>query len=113
MNNCFRSGVAGTGGTPVSRVRVLTFVLMAVATCGVARQAAAAESKSSAEDEYYKILSFTPPDDVVLECGGFEMMPDGKLAVATRRGDIYAVANAFDPDPKKAAYSLWASGLHE
>jgi glucose/arabinose dehydrogenase len=73
---------------------------------------APAQSKASAEDEYYKILSFTPPDDVVLEPGGFEMMPDGKLAVSTRRGDIYTVANAFG-DPKKATFDRWATGLHE
>ncbi|TLZ69422.1 MAG: hypothetical protein E6K10_10695, partial [Methanobacteriota archaeon] len=71
------------------------------------------QSKSSAEDEYYKIVSFNPPEDVVLECGGFEMMPDGKLAVATRRGDIYTIGNAFDVPPAKATYNRWATGLHE
>ena len=113
MKHSSQPGIAGTGETPVSPMRVWALILAALAICGVARQAAAAESKSAAEDEYYKILSFTPPDDVVLECGGFEMMPDGKLAVATRRGDIYAVANAFNADPKNATYTLWASGLHE
>jgi len=113
MKHSSQPGIAGTGETPVSPMRVLALILAALAACGVARQTDAAESKSAAEDEYYKILSFTPPDDVVLECGGFEMMPDGKLAVATRRGDIYAVANAFNADPKNATYTLWASGLHE
>ena len=52
-------------------VRSLALALVVLAACGVAGQAgAAAESKASAEDEYYKILSFTPPDDVVLECAG-------------------------------------------
>src|SRR5437867_11093023 len=71
------------------------------------------QSKSSAEDEYYKIVSFNPPEDVVLECGGVEMMPDGKLAVATRGGDIYTIGNAFDGPPANATYNRRATRLHE
>ena len=42
-----------------------------------------------------------------------EMMPDGKMAVCSRRGDIYMVENPLE-DPtskKKPRFTLWATGL--
>src|SRR5688500_14120972 len=78
-----------------------------------AARPAAAQPKASAEDEYYQIVPLPIPDDLVLEVGGMEMMPDGKLAVATRRGDVYLVDHAFDVPPKKATFTRWATGLHE
>src|SRR5215204_5040325 len=66
------------------------------------------------EEEYYKILTFQPPAGVVLESGAIEMMPDGKVAVSTRRGEIWMVDNAFTNDPAKdARWTRFAHGLHE
>ena len=44
--------------------------------------------------------------------GSFEFLPDGRLAVGTRRGDIYFITGALDspPDPK---FHLFASGQDE
>ena len=39
--------------------------------------------------------------DVVLEAGALEWLPDGKLAVATRRGEIWLVENALADDPAR------------
>jgi len=66
-----------------------------------------------AEAEYYKIIPIPIPDDVVLECGGFEFMPDGRLAVGTRRGDVYMIEGALEDPPKNVKFTKWASGLHE
>ncbi len=68
---------------------------------------------NAAEADYYKILTYTIPPGVSLESGALEFMPDGKLAVSTRRGEIYMVENALDDDPAKATFKLYASGLHE
>ena len=65
------------------------------------------------EEDYYKLLRIPIPEGIVLEAGGIEVMPDGRVAVGTRRGDIYMVENAFDEDTSKARFSLWAEGLHE
>ena len=70
-------------------------------------------AKASAEDDYYKLLRFTPPPGEVLEAGAIEMMPDGKVAVGTRRGEIWLIENAFDEDPEKAKFTRFAHGLHE
>src|SRR5687768_15242122 len=66
-----------------------------------------------AEDGYYKILTFTPPKGEVLEAGAIEVLPGDKVAVGTRRGEIWIIDNAYDPDPSKAKFSRFAHGLHE
>ena len=66
------------------------------------------------EEDYTKILTFEPPPDVVLEVGALEWMPDGKLAVSTRRGEIYMVSNPLASDPaKESKFFRYAHGLHE
>ncbi len=65
------------------------------------------------EDDYYRLVQLPIPKGVVLEGGGIEWMPDGKLAVSSRRGDVYFVANAGASDVSKVSFSKFASGLHE
>ena len=65
------------------------------------------------EEDYYKVIPVPIPEEIVLEAGGLEFMPDGKLAVSTRRGDIYMVSNALDDESGNETFSLWARGLHE
>ena len=65
------------------------------------------------EEDYYPITRIPVPEDVVLEASGLEMLPGGKLAVCTRRGDIYTIENAFETPAGKAKFKLYASGLHE
>lgn len=73
----------------------------------------AQDAKVSTEDDYYTIVRFSIPKGVVLEAGAVEPLPDGNLAFATRRGDIYMVSNAWDEDPSAAKFELYAQGLHE
>lgn len=72
-----------------------------------------AGNKPPTEDDYYPILRYELPGGEVLECGAIEFFPDGRMAVGTRRGEIWLVENALDPDPKKAKFSRFAHGLHE
>lgn len=65
------------------------------------------------ESDYYKIVEFPIPENITLEVGGLEFMPDGRLAVATRFGDVYLVSNLYEDPPKKAVFTRWAAGLHE
>ena len=50
-----------------------------------------AGGKKPTEDDYYKILRFQVPFGVVLEGGAIEMLPNKKVAVSSRRGDIWIV----------------------
>lgn len=69
--------------------------------------------QSSKEDEYYRIIRFSIPDSIVLEAGAIELMPDGKLAVATRRGEIWLMDQPFAEPANNIHYTLFAQGLHE
>src|SRR5689334_2538312 len=72
-----------------------------------------AADKPPTEDDYYKILRYDIPKGEVLEIGALEFMPDGRLAVGTRRGEIWMVSNPLAADPKEAKFTRFARGLHE
>lgn len=67
----------------------------------------------SPEDTYYRMLTIPVPEDVVLEVGGLEALPDGRPAVSTRRGDVWLVNDAYGDPPFGATFTRFASGLHE
>ena len=65
------------------------------------------------EDDYYRIIPFNIPPYINLEAGGIELMPDGRLAVSTRRGDIYMLDEPFADPPGNVVWTKYAGGLHE
>jgi hypothetical protein len=73
---------------------------------------AQAPSKPPEEADYYKLVRFDLPKGEVIEPGGFEFLSDGKLAIGTRRGEIWLLANPL-ADPKEAKFSRYAHSLHE
>ena len=64
------------------------------------------------EAKYYPIVEIPIAAGVPMRPGSFESLPDGRLAVGTRRGDIYFIRGAFD-SPPKPEYHLFASGQDE
>ncbi|MEZ5305321.1 MAG: hypothetical protein R3F11_32465 [Verrucomicrobiales bacterium] len=68
---------------------------------------------AASESDYYTIADLPAPDGVVAEIGGIEILPGDKLAVSTRRGDVFTIDGAFADDPAGAKWTLFASGLHE
>ena len=87
----------------ISIVTLLQFAM--VSTIAIAQQ--------PQESDYYPISEIAIPEGVVLEVGGIEPLPDYKLAVGSRRGDIYTIEGAFDKDPSNLKWTLFAQGLHE
>ncbi|MFM2141856.1 MAG: hypothetical protein RLZZ476_400, partial [Verrucomicrobiota bacterium] len=65
------------------------------------------------EADYYKITTFQTPKETALEVGSIDLMPDGRLALGTRRGEVWLVSGASSSDPSSVSYQLFASGLHE
>jgi len=74
--------------------------------------AAALHAADAQESDYYKITTFDTPKETALEVSSIELLPGGKLALGTRRGEIWTVSNATG-DPSKVQYQLFASGQHE
>lgn len=64
------------------------------------------------EAKCYPIVNIPIPPTVPMRPGGMEILPDGRLAVGTRRGDIYFIKGAFD-SPPNPEYRLFASGQDE
>ncbi|KAA5540544.1 hypothetical protein FYK55_20920 [Roseiconus nitratireducens] len=65
------------------------------------------------ESDYYRLVTFQTPPDEVIEASGFQMMPDGSMAVCSRRGDIFLIANPHAEEVTADQFSLFARGLHE
>ncbi|HTU19803.1 MAG TPA: hypothetical protein VMG10_17200 [Gemmataceae bacterium] len=91
------------------------------------------------ENDYYRMISFPLPDDVVLEVGGLDWLDKGKkrLLVCTRHGEVWELDNVYvdapavagkpvkgkgkdgklhdsEPDPTQVVhYRRLLSGLHE
>lgn len=48
-----------------------------------------------------------------MEIGSIALMPEKKIAVATRRGDLWICEGAYDEDVSKVSWTRFARGLHE
>lgn len=69
--------------------------------------------KPATEDDFYRIVTLPVPEDLKLEVGGLAVMPDGRLGVSTRRGDVWIVSNPYMKNGTAPTYKRFASGLHE
>ncbi len=66
-----------------------------------------------AEDDFYRITTFATPEGAVLEAGAFNVMADGRLAVATRRGEVWMVKQPLAAKVGADSFTRFAHGLHE
>jgi len=64
------------------------------------------------EREHYRITEIPIPKDLVIEAGAFCDLPDGRIAIGTRHGDVFYVSGLDDPKPEPK-YQLFATGLDE
>ena len=71
---------------------------------------AAEPLKKPTEADFYKIEQLNIPPSAFLEVGALEWLPDNKIAVASRRGEIWIVS---DPAGKAPTWTRFAHGLHE
>ncbi len=92
--------------------RIPVYALCSVAIACVASIGFADESKP-VENDFYKMIRFDIPQEIVLEAGGIELLPGGKLAVCTRRGEIWMVDRPFGNSPTDPTFNRFAHGLHE
>ena len=65
------------------------------------------------EEDYYNIVTVPVPEGVLLEVGGVTTLEDGRIALCTRRGDVWIIENALAIEGSKPRFVKFASGLHE
>ena len=69
--------------------------------------------KGLKEEDYYRITTVPTPEGVKVEGGGVVALPDGSIAVCTRRGDVWIIENPAMENGSKAVFKKFAQGLHE
>lgn len=115
--------------------RLLLPVLLGsiVSAASAPRPVFAATEPDPKEAEYYKITTFPTPPGTALEVSSVEFLPDGRVAMGTRRGEVWIASNAqnasapgvwnkdtmnFEGDPaapenSRISYQRFAEGQHE
>ncbi len=74
---------------------------------------ATVEADPEKEDDFYKLISLPVPENIILEVGGMATLPDGNLAVCTRRGEVWIISNPYISGSERPTYKRFAYGLHE
>jgi hypothetical protein len=91
--------------------------LLLVAACVIKvalfAQTANAQPPAPVESDFYPLLKLPIPADAYLEAGGMEWLADGRLAVCSRRGEVWIIENPTAAETEKMKFSLFATGLHE
>lgn len=64
------------------------------------------------EREYYPIVNIPLPKDTVIETGAFAVLPDSRIAVGTRHGEIFFIDGLDVPKPTPT-FHRFATGLDE
>ena len=64
------------------------------------------------EAAYYRLVNIPMPDGRYAEVGCFTTLPDGRIAVGTRRGEILLLTGADEEHPRPRA-TTFASGMDE
>ncbi len=67
------------------------------------------------QSEYYRTVTYEVPKGLNLEVSGLVALPDGRLAVSIRRGEVWIIEHptAEPATVKNLGYTLFASGMHE
>jgi hypothetical protein len=98
-----------------------------IALCGLAsvalsaapeRSPSAAEksqAKIARESKFYALDTFPLPPELKLEASGLASLPDGRLAIAVRKGEIWILDRPTEKAPtlQNTTFTRFASGLHE
>ena len=94
--------------------RPLIFILFAISVFGVARAEEVGDrwGTEEREREFYPIVNIPLPPDTVIEAGAFAVLPDQRIAVGTRHGEIFLI-DGIDGAKPTPLFHLFASGLDE
>lgn len=88
-----------------------TLSLVASSTANVRKEFI--PEKDEQMQEYYKREEIPLPKGEVMEIGSIALMPNKRIAVATRRGDIWICDGAYGDDLTKVKWTLHFRSLHE
>lgn len=70
-------------------------------------------AQAASQSDYYTRQEIPIPPGEVIEVGSIAILPEKKLAVTTRRGDLWICSGAYEDDLSKVTWQKFAGGLHE
>jgi glucose/arabinose dehydrogenase len=79
----------------------------------LARLAAASSVHAQEQSDFYTREEIPLPQGEVMELGSIALMPDKRIAVTSRRGDLWICTGAYGDDLSKVTWQKFAEGLHE
>ena len=75
--------------------------------------AAATSAPAQEQSDFYTREEIPLPQGETMELGSIALMPDQKIAVTSRRGDLWICTGAYGDDLSKVTWKKFAEGLHE
>lgn len=99
-----------------SSMKLLALALLstlALPAKGAVENPKADPNLQTAEAEFYRIVTLPIPDGISLEAGALQWLGQGRVAAATRHGDIFIIENTLEEPPANLRFTRFASGLHE
>ena len=96
--------------TPATRLFALS---MSITALILSLTIEAIAQRPATEEDYYRMVTMPIPEDIKLEVGGLAPLPDGRLAVCTRRGEVWIIGNPYMQGSRVPTFKKFASGLHE
>ncbi len=101
------------------RILSFAFAMFAASLAAAPPRSPTAATNALAEIEresrFYALETFPVPEGLKLEPSGLASLPDGRLAIAIRKGEIWILDKPAGEKPSLAniKYTRFASGLHE
>ena len=92
-----------------NNIKLKTILILLISSVFTSAQ----QKRQLTEDNYYQIKTLPIPEGIELEVGGVATMPDGRVGVSTRRGEIWVIENPYMKGSTMPHYTRFASGMHE
>jgi uncharacterized cupredoxin-like copper-binding protein len=86
--------------------QIIVFLFLSIASFSFAQK-----NTVQSEKDFYSLKTIAIPEEVKLEVGGVAVLPDGRIAASTRRGEIWIIQNAYGNGSPH--FTKFASGMHE
>jgi glucose/arabinose dehydrogenase len=77
------------------------------------KKASAGPEAMALQDKYYERVQIPTPPGEVVEVSSIALLPGKKVAIASRRGDVWVCEGAYEADVTKVKWTKFASNLHE
>lgn len=98
---------------PLRRNIASPALLFALGISSVTAQKSPDEVIAEKQAQYYVREVIPTPKGIVLEAGGIAILPNKKVAVSSRRGDIWVCTGAYGDDLDNVQWTRYATGIHE